>query len=138
MRKLLTLPLMLIALLVLACSHSPLAVSLESAAGLQAEDTTTLCWIVGFNGSGVNKARAELERRQALTEEEWQLVDQHKIRLGMSRCAVLASWGPPTDVKQQTNEYGLTQVVWRWQRRNGTAQFVYLENDAVASFAIHN
>lgn len=137
MCKLLTPPLMLIALLASACSHSPLAVSLESPAGLQAEDTTNLCWIVGFNGSGVSTARAELERRQALTEEEWHLVDQHKIRIGMSRYAVLASWGPPTDVKQQTNEYGLTQLVWRWQRRNGTAQVVYIENDAVASFGAH-
>jgi hypothetical protein len=37
----------------------------------------------------------EVQRRKLLTPEEWALTEQKKIQIGMSVCALYASWGDP-------------------------------------------
>lgn len=57
---------------------------------LQQQHVDILCRAYG-RGQYEN-VRSELIRRGALTAEEWKLIAQHRIRTGMSECALMASW----------------------------------------------
>src|SRR5262252_1394626 len=57
--------------------------------------------------------RAELEKRGALTAEEWKAVDEERIFVGMSGTAVRCARGKPWIVVTQT-EAGPVEV-WRYQ-----------------------
>jgi hypothetical protein len=78
-----------------ACVGSPGAISTESPKQLKAERTPNLCMAYGFFQQ--EKVRAELTRRNALTPEEWSLVDAHSIEVGMSMCGMVAALGPPAE-----------------------------------------
>ena len=49
---------------------------------------------------------AELTKRQLLTEHETTLVKNKKINMGMSLCALYASWGRPDRENRTTTRYG--------------------------------
>jgi hypothetical protein len=83
------------------CAQSePPAITPDQAA---AADTDKLCW--GYYGYGQidlkaarvsrQTVRNELNRRGAVTLNEWELVDGLHIDRGLGRCAVLALFGKP-------------------------------------------
>lgn len=53
-----------------------------------------------------NEIRAELERRQVFTEDEWQLIDSRKIRIGSRKLVVIASWGKPKNINTTITRFG--------------------------------
>lgn len=50
-------------------------------------------WIM--SDARADQYKREIQRRNLLTPAEWELVGQKRIRKGMSRCALYASWGVP-------------------------------------------
>lgn len=83
-------------------------------------------------------AKAELVRRAALTESEWALVAEKKIRVGISETALICSWGTPSgwgDIHTRTSASGTTkQYVYR-VCRSCSANYVYVRGGAVSSFS---
>lgn len=65
-----------------------------------------------YNTMHPKKIRAELEKRGALTAEEWKAVDEERIFVGMSATAVLCARGKPW-VERKATEAGEFEV-WRF------------------------
>ena len=79
--------------------------------------------------------RAELERREALTAEEWKLAESHEVRIGMSEVALMCAWGHPGppcgSIDESVSSQGTTR---KWVYRlcsYGKTQYVYTENGVV-------
>jgi hypothetical protein len=113
--------------LLAACeAHTPGAIVFDSDAALRQEDALQLC--LTYHLAGQQRIREELNRRQALSVEEWALVDAKRIGIGMSRCALLASWGIPEGTRRQVTAAGQSlQYIYPGRR-------IYLENDRIAAF----
>ena len=47
--------------------------------------------------------KKELDRRAAVTADDWALIDQGKIQTGMSECALRAAWGYPIRIARTVN-----------------------------------
>lgn len=58
--------------------------------------------------------RLELVRREALTPDEWKMVEQHQIRNGMSECGLLASWGGPGVYVTRNRSMLSSETVTQW------------------------
>ena len=50
--------------------------------------------------------RDELNRRAAIADSEWPLIDSHQARVGMKECALVASWGHPQNVSHTVTKTG--------------------------------
>lgn len=81
----------LLSALVSGCAGSAYSVAHEDAAALRARSSDELC--LAFHASPTPGVEAELRARNALTEAEWPLVRSHALAVGMTRTAVLCSWG---------------------------------------------
>ncbi len=80
--------------------------------------------------SGSRVARAELERRNALSENEWRLVDDSRVAVGMSEIALICSRGRARVNRTVTVQGEHKQFVY------GDA-FVYVEQGRVVAFQDH-
>jgi len=80
--------------------------------------------------SGENKRlRAELERRNAFTPEEWSRIDTGHIRVGDSLDLLYASWGQPFKYSSLQSEFGESNLFIYDNSR------VYLRNGRVTAIA---
>lgn len=81
-------------------------------------------------------ARAEIRRRNLLTDSEWALVDARQVQIGMSECALRASWGIPTTVNASAGSWGSSkQYVYRDRGYyTSTASYVYVRKGKVDSW----
>jgi hypothetical protein len=97
-----------------ACATpEPPALTPDQAAAV---DTEKLCW--GYHGYGQidlqaaqvsrQTIRNELDRRGAVTSSEWTVVDGLHIDKGLGRCAVLALFGKPAFVTENSRVTVLT------------------------------
>jgi uncharacterized protein YceK len=79
--------------------------------------------------------RAEIERRNLVSPDEWDLIDRKKVRIGMSICALRASWGTATENRTSTRYGSSIQHVYRcnWCRHYTRGQYVYTENGVVTA-----
>jgi hypothetical protein len=78
--------------------------------------------------------KSEIMKRGLVKESEWQLIDDKQVRIGMSVCALRASWGPAKE-NSTTSRYGShIQHVYRlsWCHRCNV-QYVYTENGVVTA-----
>lgn len=80
------------------CAGSPWEISNRS--GEQLEDTPTerILWAYSSGRSQLEPSknlRAELERREVFTAEEWERIDSGRLQLGDSKEMVLATYGEP-------------------------------------------
>lgn len=73
---------------------------------------------------------AELMRRDLIND--WEMVRAGKVRVGMSRCAVLASWGYPTKVNRAS--YGDQWVYCRDGAYCIQSQYVYFRSGQVSGW----
>lgn len=79
-------------------------------------------------------ARAEINRRELIKEVEWTAIDQQKIRIGMSECALLASWGRPTNINTSVSSRGKSkQYVYRGYSAAST-NYVYVKDGIIEAF----
>jgi hypothetical protein len=77
------------------------------------------------------EARAELERRKALTAFEWRLVDKHSVAIGMSEAALFCSLGS-AEINTTVNKYGEDK-----QYIYSPDFYVYVENGVVTAVQDH-
>lgn len=77
------------------------------------ESGRALC--LAYHAHRYPEARAELQRRHALSRYEWSLIDKNEVAVGMSELALLCSLGP-AKVNQTITGAG------------ASAQYVYSEN----------
>jgi len=77
--------------------------------------------------------REELERRNALTADEWSLVEQGKIAIDMSPLAVTCAWGKPDDVNRTVTAAGVHEQWVFCETRCSDASYVYFESGRVVS-----
>jgi hypothetical protein len=82
--------------------------------------------------------REEMKARRLLTDEEWQLVVQHRIGEGMSRLALIACWGYPKRMTRELAAPGDTLATaqqYMYEGSSGASTIsVYLERDVVTSW----
>lgn len=76
-------------------------------------------------------ARAELKRRQPFGKSVTRLVVEKKIRVGMSKKALLCSWGHPSRINRSS--YGPDQYVYEGESAYDT-QYVYLRGNRVTAW----
>ena len=112
-----------------SCAGSPIAIARDTNEQLRTEQTINLCraYPMFLDRSGV---RAELSRRLAVSDPEWVLIDQRKIYVGMTECALLASWGSPEKQERDTTLRG-ENVRYVY---HGGADIVYVNDGKVTSF----
>lgn len=89
---------------------------------------TALC--LAYREKGIELARAELRRRKALTNAEWELVDRHTINIGMTEVALLCSLGP-TEVNET-----VTSNVEHKQYVYPNRVYVYVVNGRITSYQL--
>jgi hypothetical protein len=89
----------------------------------------------GMWGAAAETYRREIEHRKLMTTEEWALADKKTIRIGMSRCAMYASWGKPDRENRSVGSYGEhIQHVYNSGYRYIRPKYVYTRNGIVSSW----
>ncbi len=77
----------------------------------------------------------EAKTRGLLTEVELKLVQERKIKIGMSETALLASWGRPRKINRSVGSYGVhKQYIYGTYSRYSSPTYVYVENGKVRSW----
>lgn len=116
-----------------ACATSP-----ESMAGRSNLD---ICQSYGVYAASplwaasAQSSRDELIRRKALTDEEWAIVQQRSIKIGMSQCALYASWGRPDRQNRSVSAGGVViQHVYNAGYRHVRPSYVYTMDGTVTSW----
>jgi hypothetical protein len=76
--------------------------------------------------------RAEIDRRALVKPGEWELIDKKEVAIGMSVCAVRASWGSAKENATTTSLGSSIQHVYRlsWCHRCNV-KYVYTNNGIV-------
>jgi hypothetical protein len=122
-----------IATLLSGCATSPESMAHRS--------NLDICQSYGvFSASPLWAARAqshrdELIRRKALTNEEWTIVQQRSIRIGMSQCALYASWGRPDRSNRSVAAGGVViQHVYNAGYRHIRPRYVYTRDGTVTGW----
>ena len=106
---------------------TPIFMSSASDESIRGSTAFVLCSSYGLNGH--DRLRAEIDRRGLIDPEDWSMVAREKVHVGMSECAMLASWGPPDDMHRSVGGWGV-HVQWVYGR-----QYVYTENGTVTSWS---
>lgn len=116
-----------------ACAHSP--EYLAKRTDLQ------LCSRYGsmksnmFGKGEAPSLREEMERRNIFTPQEWELIDANKIEIGMSLCALKASWGESVRDNVTSTRYGSSvQHVYKCGVCSHPNAYVYTENGRVTAW----
>ncbi|MBW2105994.1 MAG: hypothetical protein JRI26_08230 [Deltaproteobacteria bacterium] len=114
------------------CAGSPARIGMMSPEEVQAENSYNLCNAYAFSKS--ENAKAELIRRNAIPDDEWPVIEQKKIRMGMSELGLVCSWGYPSTINKTVTRYGERK---QWVYRSCSSckgQYVYTENGKVTSW----
>ena len=61
-----------------------------------------ICTIYGYRTNGSYLAKKEILKRKLFSNQEWELIQQEKIQLGMSECGLLAAYGLDGRIKQSS------------------------------------
>lgn len=108
---------------------------------LAARSDNEVCESYGVYSHGIgwgevaNQYRAEIERRNLITPEEWALAAKKQLRIGMSQCAMYASWGKPDRENRSVYSGGITiQHVFNSGYRYIRPTYVYTHNGRVRSW----
>ena len=114
-----------------ACTQS----SMMSPERMAGADSKQLC--TDYHQVRSPNIRAELERRNAITPEEWALIDGKKVKIGMSEVAFLCAVGTPTvygAINRSQGSWGTsTQYVYRFCQ-TCKAQYYYVKNGKLTSW----
>jgi len=108
---------------------------MKSPEELRTENSFNLCNAYAYSKS--EKAKAELKRRNAIPDDEWSVIEQKKIRMGMSELGLVCSWGKPSlygTINKTVTRYGERK---QWVYRSCSSckgQYVYTENGKVTSW----
>jgi hypothetical protein len=95
-------------------------------ASVQSRSTFELC--EEFNRNGRKSAGAELVRRKAFTDRQWQLIQRNRIEVGMPEDALICSWGRTKVNRTVTARHTHMQYVY------DSGAYVYVDDGIVTSF----
>ena len=95
------------------------------AAAAKHQSLKDLCLAVWDHGS--QAARHELERRRTFTAVEWELIDSHEVKVGMSEAGLYCSWGKARANRTVTGGVEEKQYVY-------DSAYVYVTNGRVTGF----
>ena len=90
-----------------------------------------LCSEYRSQGSATYRARfkkavsAEIMKRNVWSKMEWDLIQRHRIAIGVSEKLVRCSWGEPISVKTKTASHEVIRIMVY------SNSYVYLNNDIV-------
>lgn len=78
----------------------------------------------------------ETQKRRLLTAQEYTAIRERQIGLGMSECALFASWGRPTRANRSVSRNGVrVQYVYRHSGYYAsTTRYVYTEDGKITSW----
>jgi hypothetical protein len=97
----------------------------ELALRVRSLKTRELC--VEYHASDSPAARAELNRRKAISAQDWQLVDRHTFRIGMTENALICSVGETEENRTVTGRGVHSQYVY------GDV-YIYVDNGFIVSY----
>jgi len=125
----------LIIITVIGCAGSPIRLSSMSPEELQAENSFLLCNTYNFNGD--KEVRTELQRRNALTDQEWGLIDSGYLQIGMSELALICLKGNVIvgygTINVTTGTWGVHKQ-YVYENAFGSRSYIYVENGKVTSW----
>lgn len=79
--------------------------------------------------------KLEMQRRNLLTQEEWDLAAKKQISMGISQCALYAAWGVPGRENRSVGSWGVNiQHVFNVGYPYVPASYVYTRNGKVTSW----
>lgn len=123
----------LLALIIAGCAHSP--------DRLGKWTDIQLCSRYGsmktnmFGKGETPSIRAEMERRNLFSQEEWADIDANKIAVGMNTCALYASWGASYRENKTGGAYGNhVQHVYKCDVCSYPNAYVYTSGGKVTSW----
>lgn len=115
------------------CAISPQQMSSKS--------DTDICQSYGVFRSGIGwgamaqSYKEEILRRKLLSDEDMALVEQKKLRLGMSKCAMYASWGRPDRENRTVHANGVhIQHIFNAGYKYIRPTYVYTDGDTVTAW----
>jgi hypothetical protein len=117
------------------CAGSPIQLSSMNEEELKSQDVFALCNAFNFNRDA--EVKNELQRRGALTDEEWGLVESETIAVGMSELALICLRGaivPGYGTVNVTSGSWGTQKQYVYVSALGGRSYVYVENGKVRSW----
>ena len=110
-----------------ACAGSPIATLSKSPEKMRQASNAELCAAYSFAGSNSKKIPLIKQILDERAEDvRYRIVDRKVIKVGLTRCELLMSWGYPTEINRSS--HGPEQWVYRnvgvsWYR----AKYVYVE-----------
>lgn len=117
------------------CANSPIRVSMMSEEALKDVPSPSLCNTYSMYGN--DKVKVELKRRGEIAAEDWYLIDNNKIGIGMGELALVCLKGFPGNfggINTSTGSWG-TQKQWVYRPCGGCgAHYVYTKNGKVTSW----
>ena len=84
---------------------------------LQVLDTDSLCYAYSENNKS-NKVKAELDRRNLLSEKDFKLIDSKKVSVGMSECALIIGFKEKCNARMSAtdNDGNVLARIWGCSR----------------------
>lgn len=132
MKTLKTIAALTLASLAGCAATSPARIATSTPEELQSQTSEALCNAWGrFHPT---KARVELERRGLLSAEEWRLIDAQHVAIGMSRLALICSWGDPGYTGAVNRTVSASGVSEQWVYRDAVAErtrYIYVRDGKV-------
>lgn len=125
-----------IAALLSGCAGSAYSIAHESADQLHTRSDFELC--AAYHAERTESVEQELRARKALSDDEWRMVKAGSVAVGMSKAAVVCSWGfiaPGLDgeINRTVTAGGVSE---QWVYRNPgeiRARYVYFDNEVVTA-----
>lgn len=97
-----------IGIVILCCALAACAVensvTKETADQLDHEDTNVLFSV--YHATHDPNVKAAIIRRKIVPEQDWALIDQYQVAVGMYNYEVVAAWGDPDDIRTRTTQAG--------------------------------
>lgn len=122
-------------IVIASCAGSPARIGMMSPQELKSENSFNLC--NAYANWGSDNVKAELIRRGEIPEDEWSLIEQKEIRIGMSELGLVCSWGRPSidgNVNESVGSWGVDKQ-WVYRACSScSAQYVYTKNGKVSSW----
>jgi len=119
-----------ISVLLSACAGSPAHITSLSDSDLATQKPADLC--NAFAHTKSNRLKYELNNRQLFTANEWILINNKRVRVGMSELAVICARGYPTKINNTVTEQGaVKQYIYRGYSKS---QYIYISKGKVTAF----
>ncbi len=99
---------------------------------MNGQPTLRLCEVYGNKARRNEKIKTLLTERAAVKHNEWKLVDNETIMVGMSTCGLLSSWGRPRYINRNSN--GRDRWVYQNKIYGNPYNYVYVEGGEIVSW----